>query len=79
MHSGDSRILPLGAKLKKLFDGAFFTEGAAVAPDGAVYFSDITFTYQTDMQAGHIWKYDRNTGNTTIFRSPSGMSQRNKI
>lgn len=74
MHSGDSRILPLGAKLKKLFDGAFFTEGAAVAPDGAVYFSDITFTYQTDMQAGHIWKYDPSTGNTTIFRSPSGMS-----
>lgn len=74
MHSGDSRILPLGAKLKKLFDGGFFTEGAAVAPDGAVYFSDITFTYQTDMQAGHIWKYDRKTGNTTIFRSPSGMS-----
>ncbi|MDE0184128.1 MAG: SMP-30/gluconolactonase/LRE family protein [Candidatus Poribacteria bacterium] len=74
MHSGDSRILPLGAKLKKLFDGGFFTEGAAVAPDGAVYFSDITFTYQTDMQAGHIWKYDPKTGNTTIFRSPSGMS-----
>ncbi len=74
MHSGDTRILPLGAKLKKLFDGAFFTEGGAVAPDGAVYFSDITFTYQTDMQAGHIWKYDPSTGNTTIFRSPSGMS-----
>ena len=74
MHSGDSRIIPLGAKLEKLFDGAFFTEGAAVAPDGAVYFSDITFTYQSDMQAGHIWKHDPATGKTTIFRSPSGMS-----
>ncbi len=74
MHSGDSRIIPLGAKLEKLFDGAFLTEGAAVAPDGAVYFSDITFTNQSDMQAGHIWKYDPRTGKTTIFRSPSGMS-----
>ena len=74
MHGGDSRILPLGAKLEKLFDGAFFTEGAAVAPDGAVYFSDLTFTYQSDMQAGHIWKYDPATAKTTIFRSPSGMS-----
>jgi gluconolactonase len=26
------------------------------------------------MQAGHIWKYDPKTGKTTIFRSPSGMS-----
>ena len=66
-HSGNSRIIPLGAKLEKLFDGAHFTEGAAVAPDGAVYFSDITFTYQSDMQAGHIWKYDPATGKTTIF------------
>ena len=74
MHSRDSRIIPLGAKLEKLFDGAFLTEGAAVAPDGEVYFSDITFTYQSDMQAGHIWKYNPRSGKTTIFRSPSGMS-----
>ncbi len=26
------------------------------------------------MQAGHIWRYDPKSGNTTVFRSPSGMS-----
>jgi gluconolactonase len=26
------------------------------------------------MQAGHIWRYDPQTGATTIFRSPSGMA-----
>ena len=79
MHSGDTRILPLGAKLKKLFDGAFFTEGAAVAPDGAVYFSDITFTYQTDMQAGHIWKYDPSSGKYHYFPFAQRHVQRNKV
>ena len=72
--TGDPSILPPGAKLKKLFDQAFLTEGPAVAPDGTVYFSDITFTSASGMQAGHIWKFDPKTGKTTIFRSPSGMS-----
>lgn len=72
--SGDPNILPPDSRLKKIFSGAFFSEGAAVAPDGSVYFSDITFTFQSNMQAGHIWKYDPNSGKTSIFRSPSGMS-----
>ena len=66
--------MPPDAELKELFNGAYFTEGATVAPDGMVYFSDITFTDQTDMQAGHIWKHNPETGETTVFRSPSGMS-----
>ena len=45
MPSGDSEILASGAQLEVLHEGAFFTEGAAVAPDGSVYFSDITFTF----------------------------------
>ena len=72
-ESGDATIAP-GAELKELFNGAHFTEGPTVAPDGTVYFSDITFTYETDMQAGHIMRYDPETGETTVFRSPSGMS-----
>ena len=72
--AGDMNILPTDAKLEEGFGEAFFTEGPAVAPDGAVYFSDITFTSQSGMQAGHIWKYDPKTGKATIFRSPSGMS-----
>jgi gluconolactonase len=73
-------IFPPDAKLEKLFDaGLVLTEGVAVAPDGMVYFSDITFTHvsrqaKQPIQAGHIWKFDPSTGKTTLFRSPSGMS-----
>lgn len=70
-HSG---ILIEGEKPEVLFDGGFFLEGPAVAPDQSVYFSDITFTDASGMQAGHIWRYDPATGKTELFRSPSGMS-----
>src|SRR5436190_621241 len=73
-------IVPAGATLEKVFDkGVVLTEGVAVAPDGMVYFSDITFSHvSTDkkgvIEAGHIWKFDPKTKKATIFRSPSGMS-----
>jgi gluconolactonase len=74
-------IVPPGAKLEKIFDkGLVLTEGVAVAPDGTVYFSDITFTFASrekglkPPEAGHIWKLDPKTLKATIFRSPSGMS-----
>jgi gluconolactonase len=73
-------VVPAGAKLEKLFDeGLALTEGVAVGLDGAAYFSDITFTHvarekKIPVEAGHIWRYDPKTGRTTIFRSPSGMS-----
>jgi gluconolactonase len=73
-------LVPADAKLEKVFDGGLvLTEGVAVAPDGMVYFSDITFTHfsreaKAPIEAGHIWKFDPKSGKTTIFRSPSGMS-----
>lgn len=67
-------IVPEAAQVELLFDGGFFTEGPAVAPDGSVYFSDITSTANSGMQAGHIWRYDPASGQTTVFRSPSGMA-----
>lgn len=72
-------IFPAEAKLEKIFEGITLTEGVAVAPDGQVYFSDITFSHKSrndrdEMHAGHIWRFDPTTGKTTIFRSPSGMS-----
>ena len=76
---GDGIVAP-GAKLEKLFDGGVvLTEGCAAAPDGTIYFSDITFTHvakekKQPLEAGHIWKFDPKTKKTTIFRSPSGMS-----
>lgn len=67
------------AKLEKLFEGITLTEGVAVALDGQVYFSDITFSHQSkndrgEIHAGHIWRFDPKTGKTSIYRSPSGMS-----
>jgi gluconolactonase len=55
------------------------TEGVSVAPDGTVYFSEITFSHVAKdengaIEAGHIWKFDPKTKKTAIFRSPSGMS-----
>ena len=73
-------IIPADAKLEKVFgDGLVLTEGVAVAPDGMVYFSDITFSHVSKeatgkLEAGHIFKFDPVTSKTTIFRSPSGMS-----
>lgn len=79
--SGDPSVLPEGARLELLFeDGCILTEGVAVAPDGMVYFSDITFTkFCKDPsglypQAGNIWQHDPETGETKVWRSPSGMS-----
>jgi gluconolactonase len=72
-------IVPADARLEKLFTGTVLTEGVAVAPDGQVYFSDITFSHiarndKGEIHAGHIWRFDPTTGKTSIFRSPSGMS-----
>ncbi len=74
-----NQIVPANAKLEKLFEGITLTEGVSVAPDGTVYFSDITFSHQAvtetgAIHAGHIWRFDPKTGKTSIFRSPSGMS-----
>ena len=60
--------------LDLVFEGGFFTEGPAMGPDGFLYFSDITWTATSGMQAGHIWRLDPSTGQAEIFRSPSGMS-----
>jgi gluconolactonase len=72
-------IVPPDAKLEKLFESHVLTEGVSVAPDGMVYFSEITFSNKARddkgaIEAGHIWRFDPATSKTTIFRSPSGMS-----
>jgi gluconolactonase len=70
----DPSIVAPGATLERLFGDGFFTEGPAQAPDGSVYFSDITFVKASGYQAGHIWRWDPRTRTTAVFRSPSGMS-----
>jgi gluconolactonase len=69
-----AQVFAPGAKLEKIYGGGHLTEGVAVAPDGTVFFSDITFTTETGMQAGHILRYDPKSGKTVVYRSPSGMS-----
>lgn len=78
---GDPSVLPPGSKLMRLWDGGcVLTEGVAAGHDGYMYFSDITFTSlckdESDLylQAGNIWRYDPASGDTTVYRSPSGMS-----
>lgn len=70
----DLAILDPGAKPEQIFSGGVLTEGVTSAPDGTIYFSDITFTHASGMQAGHIMKFDPKTGKLSTFRSPSGMS-----
>lgn len=75
----EESIVPAGAVIEKLFEGHVLTEGVCVAPDGLVYFSEITFSHKSRdqngaIEAGHIWKFDPATKKTSIFRSPSGMS-----
>src|SRR5215471_9443740 len=79
--TGDPAFVPPGARLERLFDGGcMLTEGVAAGHDGMIYFSDITFTkFCKDpsgkyLQAGNIWQYNPQTGQTTVFRSPSGMA-----
>jgi len=82
---GDSNIIVSGAKVEKLFEADCFSEGVSVAPDNMVYFSDITFTkFCKDPSGkmpmgGHIWRYDPASGQASIFRSPSGMSNGTKF
>lgn len=67
-------IVPANSKIQKVFNDGFFTEGPAPSSNGDIYFTDLTFTSETNMEAGHIWKYSPSSGNTILYRSPSGMA-----
>lgn len=81
-RSADSpRLVAADAKLETVFEhGCVVLEGVTSAPDGSIYFSEITATsYCYDASgkfpaAGNIWRLDPVTKEATIFRSPSGMS-----
>ncbi|HSD63104.1 MAG TPA: SMP-30/gluconolactonase/LRE family protein [Ignavibacteriaceae bacterium] len=74
LYPQTTEIFPPGVMPVKIFSGGYFTEGPAYGPDGCIYFSDQTFTDETNMDAGIIWKYDPAKDTTVVFRSPSGMS-----
>ena len=70
--SEDIEIVPAGAKLETLWEEGGFTEGAAVGPDGAMYFSD--FAQPFDACPARIMKFDPKTKETTIHCADSKMA-----
>lgn len=70
--SGDREIIPAGAKLETLWEEGGFTEGAAVGPDGLMYFSD--FAQPFDARPARVMKFDPKTGKTAVHCSDSKMA-----
>jgi len=70
-----SSIFAANAKLKEIFSGGeTFLEGPTMSPDGLLFFSDIALTNGIPGKAGIIWSLNPLTGESKVFRSPSGMS-----
>ena len=69
--TGDASIIPNGAKLEEVWNEGSFTEGVAAAPDGIMYFSDISF--QAD-KPGRILRFDPKTRKTNVYSADSGQS-----
>jgi len=69
---GDPEIVPANAKLETLWEEGGFTEGAAVAPDGSMYFSD--FAQPFDARPARVMKFNPLTGQTTIHCADSKMA-----
>lgn len=75
----DTSMMAVGAKIERLFCCGVFLEGPAAAPDGSIYFTDITasFNYRDrplEMLGGVIRRYDPKSGATTVYQSPSSMA-----
>jgi len=62
-------IIPTDSKLEQLWNEGEFTEGAALGPEGAIYFSDIPMA-----KVGKIYKFDPQTGQTTVHCPDSQKS-----
>ena len=70
--AGDPRIIPSDAKLETLWEEGGFTEGAAAAPDSAVYYSD--FGQPFDSRPARIMRFDPRTGKTSVHSADSRMA-----
>lgn len=73
--AAENPIIPEGAKLELVFtregdDKTGLTEGPTTAPDGSIYFSDIT----VGDTPGKIMRFDPKTMKTTVFAENSGKS-----
>ena len=69
-----SDILAANATVKQLFKGEDILEGPTMSPDGILYFSNFPLSNGKPGKAGMIWSLNPVTGESKVFRSPSGMS-----
>lgn len=78
--AGDASIVRPGTRLQTLFEGACaLTTGPAADRRGDVYVAELSLREQCrdrsgNSEAGVIWKWDRRSGRTTVWRSPSGQA-----
>jgi gluconolactonase len=63
--AGPVDVIAPGATLEKVWGEGSFTEGGAMDRDGSILFSDI---------GNRIMRFDPKTGQTTVFREPSGRA-----
>ena len=73
-YGGTGRIFPSNAELRTEFEGGYWLEGPSQGPDGRIYFSDMTATFASGMQGGHLLAFDPATHTTGVVLSPSSMS-----
>ena len=69
---GDSKIIPRGAVLETIWEEGGFTEGAAAAPDGTIYFSD--FGQPFNSRPARVMHFDPLTGKINIHVHDSRMA-----
>ena len=65
-YSHEGALVKESAEFRKLAGGFKFTEGPALAPDGKIFFNDIP------NERTHC--YDPETGETSVYREPSGRA-----
>lgn len=66
VYTHEGPLVKEGAEFRKLAGDFKFTEGPALSPDGKIFFNDIP------NERTHI--FDPESGETTIFREPSGRA-----
>ena len=62
--------VPADARIEHLWGAGFFTEGAAVGPDGNIYFVDYPF----DETPGRVLQYNPRSNRTTVHCANSGKA-----
>jgi gluconolactonase len=65
LPASDPQIVAADSRLEKVWCEGEFTEGPAYGPHGFIYFSDI---------GDRIMHFDPATGQTTVYREPSGRA-----